>query len=310
MIINVGQRTDIPAFYSRWFYNRVKEGYVYVRNPFYPKLVTKYVLDPKTVDILCFCTKNPAPMLDRLEEIKAFRQFWYVSITPYGKDIEANVPDKHAVIESFKALSRLNGNKATAWRYDPILINERYTISYHLRAFEAICKELEGYTRLCVFSFIQLYEKTKKNFPSAREVSKQEKETLIKAMAEIASKYGLSLLSCHEEDPVLEEYGVDTKGCFRKEILEEALGIKLDIPPSKSFAREGCKCLLSHDIGEYNSCLHECIYCYATYDAQVAKANAKRHDETSPILLGKLEKDDILKECKEGSWLSKQLSLF
>lgn len=102
MIINVGQRTDIPAFYSDWFYRRIKEGFVQVRNPFYPKLVTEYRLDPEVVDILSFCTKNPAPMLSRLDELKQFRQWWYVSITPYGKDLEAGVPDKRQVIESFK----------------------------------------------------------------------------------------------------------------------------------------------------------------------------------------------------------------
>ena len=94
MIINTGQRTDIPAFYSEWFMNRIREGYVMVRNPFYPEQVTRYSLDPAVVDVLAFCTKDPSPMIPYLDEISPFRQFWFVTITPYGRDIEENVPPK------------------------------------------------------------------------------------------------------------------------------------------------------------------------------------------------------------------------
>lgn len=310
MIINIGQRTDIPAFYSTWFYNRIQEGFVYVRNPFYPKMVTKYTLNPEVVDLLCFCTKNPKPMLSRIQEIRDYRQFWYVSITPYGKDLEANVPDKHELLESFRELSRINGKRKTCWRYDPILIHEKYTISYHQRAFEKICQALEGYTDTCVFSFIQLYAKTKKNFPGVRELTIEEKKTLAKSLSQIASKYHIRLFSCHAEDSFLEEYDIDTKGCFRKDILEEAVDIKLDLPKNYPYAREGCKCLLSHDIGAYNTCLHRCLYCYATYDHDKVMDNYRKHDPSSPILIGHLETDDIIKECKEESWLSNQISLF
>ena len=104
MIINTGQRTDIPAFYSKWFINRIKEGYVLVRNPYYPSLVTKFILDPKVVDVIGFCTKNPRPMFQYFDQISQFKQFWYISITCFGKDIEPNVPHVNEVIEDFKFL--------------------------------------------------------------------------------------------------------------------------------------------------------------------------------------------------------------
>lgn len=109
MILNTGCRTDIPAYYSEWFYNRIQEGYVLARNPYYPNKVMKYRLDSGVVDCLCFCTKNPEPMLSRMEEIKQFKQFWQVTITPYGKGIEPYVPDKEMVMETFKKLAGIVG---------------------------------------------------------------------------------------------------------------------------------------------------------------------------------------------------------
>ena len=98
MILNTGCRTDIPAYYSEWFYNRIKEGFVLARNPYYPNQVMKYSLESEIIDCICFCTKNPEPMISRIEEIKQFKQFWQVSITPYGREIEPNVPDKELVM--------------------------------------------------------------------------------------------------------------------------------------------------------------------------------------------------------------------
>ena len=132
MIINTGCRTDIPAFYSKWFINRIREGYVLVRNPYYQNQVTKYILKHEVVDSIEFCTKNPEPMLKYLDQIKNFKQFWYVTITPYGKDIEANVPTKDKVINSFKKLSSKVGKEFVGWRYDPIFINEEFNVNKHI----------------------------------------------------------------------------------------------------------------------------------------------------------------------------------
>lgn len=98
MIINLGQRTYIPAFYSKWLINRIKEGFVLVRNPYYPNLITKFRLDSKVVDVIGFCTKNPRPMLKYLDYLKPFGQFWYITITGFGRDIEPNVPPINSVL--------------------------------------------------------------------------------------------------------------------------------------------------------------------------------------------------------------------
>ena len=195
MIINTGNRTDIPAYFSDWFFNRIKEGYVYARNPYYPSQVTKYILSPKVVDCLCFCTKNPEPMISRLHELDDYGQFWFVTITPYGKDIEPNVPNKDKVMDSFIKLSSIIGKEKIVWRYDPIFISEKYTLEYHLKAFEKMAGKLSGYTNECVISFIDLYEKTKRNFIGIKEVTEKERHIIGKEFVDIGRKYNIKTCS-------------------------------------------------------------------------------------------------------------------
>ena len=165
MVINTGQRTDIPAFYADWFVNRLKAGFVLVRNPYNPRSVTRYRLSPEVVDLIGFCTKNPAPMLPHMDLLRPYGQFWYVTITPYGKEIEPGVPDKREVLESFRRLSDTVGPDRVGWRYDPVFISGDYPAERHIRAFEYMAQTLSGYTHTAVISFVDLYEKTKRNFP-------------------------------------------------------------------------------------------------------------------------------------------------
>ncbi len=308
MILNTGSRTDIPAFYSTWFYNRVKEGYVCTRNPYNPKQVRRYQINPDVVDILSFCTKNPAPMLERIHELDAFRQFWFVTLTPYGKDIEPNVPDKHLIITEIQQLSQIAGKQAVGWRYDPIFINQKYSIDYHLRAFQTICDQLQGYISFCVISFIDLYAKTKKNFPDVQEVSPAQQAFLAKRMSAIASAHGIPIRACCES-PSLQKYGIITDGCMTKQVLEAATGCQL-IVPKKSAARAQCTCLLGDDIGMYNTCGHGCLYCYANYDNHTVRSNMKKHDPDSPFLIGNYQKDDIIIDVAQSTWVNRQISLF
>lgn len=309
MIINTGSRTDIPAFYSEWIFNRLKAGFVYVRNPYFPKLVHSYRLDPEVVDLLSFCSKNPGPMLPRLDELSAYECFFFISITPYGKRIEPNVPDKNAVIASTIALADHLGPKRVAWRYDPVFIDATYTEEYHLRAFRKIASSLSGHIAFCVISFIDLYEKTKRNFPGVNEVRPEAQLRLGEKLAEIASEYGIKIYSCLE-NPELSRIGIDTSGCFSKEVAEKALGYELIVPPAKKGARQGCSCLLGNDIGAYNSCPHGCLYCYANYDKSLVMENHAKHDPNSPLLIGHLEEGDKVVEAKQISYKSRQVSLF
>lgn len=308
MIINTGCRTDIPAYFSEWFFNRIKEGYVYVRNPYYQNQVMKYKLTPDVVDCLAFCTKNPEPMLSRIHELDGFGQFWFVTITPYGKEIEPKVPPKEKVMEAFKKLSRVIGVEKLGWRYDPIFIKSKYTMENHIENFEKMAAELSGYTHDCVISFIDLYEKTKRNFPGVREVTKEERLIMGKEFVRIGNKYDIQIKTCVEGQE-LSRYGVDCNGCMTKPVIERAIGNPLKVPQKKS-ARGGCNCLLGNDIGVYNTCGHGCVYCYANYDMKIVWDNMKKHNPDSPFLIGGNMKGDVIKDAKQESYIDGQITLF
>ena len=307
MIINTGQRTDIPAFYAEWFANRLKEGFVCVRNPYNPSQVSRYRLDPSVVDVISFCTKNPSPMFPYMELLRAYRQYWFLSITPYGKDIEPNVPDKHLLIEHFKHLSMQLGVNSIGWRYDPIFLSERYSKEYHLKAFEQIATALEGYTKTAVISFVDLYPKVKRNFPELKVLVKEDRLLLGKAMIEIARSHGMTLKPC-AEGKELAEYGADCGGCMLISDYEKAIGKRLHVPKKKG-ARAACACYLSCDIGAYNSCKHLCKYCYANAEPSIVMKQSRLHNPKSPFLIGNYEKNDSIHDVPQQSWVDGQMSL-
>ena len=310
MIINTGCRTDIPAFYSKWLMNRIREGFVYVRNPYYKSQVTKYSLSPNVVDCLAFCTKNPEPMLKYLDELDVYKQYWFVTITPYGKDIEPVVPDKEKVIESFKKLSEHIGVNSIGWRYDPIFIGMGYSPEKHIEEFEKMAKQLKGYTKDVTISFLDLYEKVKRNAPDIRPPTRDEAIKIGKAFARIGKENEMTIHSCCEKT-YLAEYGIDCKGCMSQEIVEKGIGTKLN-PPKRKNIREDCNCLMGNDIGAYNTCGHLCKYCYANANAGLVRENMKKHIPTSPFLIGGNEEGDKITEAKQKSWKtnkSEQISL-
>ena len=307
MIINTGMRTDIPAFYSRWFLNRIREGYVMVRNPYYPDTVTRYSLDPDVVDLIEFCTKDPRPMLPHMDELSSFNQFWFVTINAYGTDVERNVPDTDTVIEAFRDLSKMVGKDRMSWRYDPVLVSPEYDIDFHIDSFEHIASKLSGYTDHCVFSFLDLYEKVMRNFPEALPPSMDERRLLAKSFGENGKRHDIIVHSCCEGKD-LDIYGIDTGGCITKEMLEHSLGRKLDIPKKKG-PREACECVLGNDIGAYNTCGHLCRYCYANSDEQKVRENMSSHDPDSPLLLGIITDKDTVVEAKQRSYISGQRTL-
>ena len=306
MIINTGQRTDIPAFYAEWFANRLKSGFVCVRNPYNPNQVSRYRLDPSVVDVIGFCTKNPAPMFPYMELLKDYGQYWFVTLTPYGRDIEPNVPDKHQLIEDFKKLSEIVGINSIGWRYDPIFLSDKYTFEYHLHAFEQIAKELDGYTETVVISFIDLYPKVIKNFPEAREVSHDVRLAMGKEIINIAKAHGMTVKPCAEGNE-LAEYGADCSGCMKISDYEKAIGRHL-LAPKKKGARAECACYLSCDIGAYNTCRHLCRYCYANAEPSKVLERSRLHDPKSPFLIGDYKEDDKIHDVPQKSWIDNQES--
>ena len=309
MIIQTGMRTDIPAFYSKWFLNRIREGYVLVRNPYNPSQVTKYSLSPEVVDLIAFCTKNPAPMLSHMDVLKSYGQYWFVTITPYGKDIEPNVPDKEKVMEDFKRLSDIVGADSMGWRYDPIFIDGKHSVEWHISEFEKMAETLSGYTQSCVISFIDIYKKVERNFPYAREVSKQNRITLGKELIRIADRYGMTVRPCAEGND-LEPFGADCSGCMTVNTFESALHSNLDVPKRKNNQRNGqCACLLGVDIGAYDTCGHLCKYCYANTNATLVKENMRKHDPASPFLVGGNMTGDVIHKAQQKSWIDRQMRL-
>lgn len=308
MILNSGMRTDIPAFYPEWFFNRLRAGFVLVRNPYNPRAVTKYRISPDVVDLLVFCTKNPAPMLSGLDRLSEYGQYWFVTITPYGKEIEPNVPGKEEVINSFRKLSDQVGLPSVCWRYDPVFISKKYTLDFHLEAFERMAEKLSGYTEHCVISFLDIYKKVQRNFPEARPVLRKERLILGKEFVRIGKKHGIVIKGC-AEGTELSEFGVDCSGCMTVSVFERALGQRLLIPKQYSGAREECGCILGNDIGAYDSCPHLCRYCYANTDRFLVRENRKRHDSNSPFLIGGSEEGDVIHEAKQISFIDRQMRL-
>ncbi|MBQ9031500.1 MAG: DUF1848 domain-containing protein [Parasporobacterium sp.] len=305
MIIQTGMRTDIPAFYSRWFANRLLEGYVLVRNPYNPTSVTRYELNPGVVDMISFCTKNPAPMFPYMHLLKPYGQYWFVTITPYGFDMEPTVPPKEQIMDSFCRLSEMAGLPSIGWRYDPIIINDVWTVEKHIETFADMCQTLSGYTDTCVISFLDLYQKVRTNYPEAKAVAWEDQVRLTKEFVTIAMHYGMVLKPCGE-NPSLAETGADCSGCMTVQTFEKAIGRNLSVPANPNNRKE-CACYLTGDIGQYDTCGHLCRYCYANTRPNVVRENMKHHDPASPLLVGHLYKDDVIHQAKQVSWIDPQM---
>ena len=308
MIINTGMRTDIPAFYAEWFLNRLRAGFVLVRNPYRPDWITRYELNPDVVDCIAFCTKNPAPMLPLPDELRDYHQYWFVTITPYGRETEPNVPPKETVMQHLIALSESLGADCVGWRYDPIFTDAVYTPQRHIRDFEQMCRTLSGYTKVCVISFIDLYEKVRRNFPQVQSVPQEERILIGKAFAEIAGAYGITVKAC-AEGSALAPYGVDCSGCMTKQTFEAAVGSRLNVPKRKS-QRTECACVFGSDIGAYDTCGHFCRYCYANASHAAVRRNMQQYNPASPLLCSELREGEIIHPAGQERWADDQLTLF
>lgn len=303
MILSVSRRTDIPAFYSEWFFNRLKEGFVFVRNPLNIHQVSRIVLSPDVIDCIVFWSKNPKPMLNRLDELKDYMYYFQFTINPYDKGLELCVPRKEGIINTFKELSEKIGPKRVIWRYDPILLTDSMGIDYHLRYFEEIAKRLKSYTNTCVISFVDLYKKTQRNLhdTTARVPSMKEMMEMAAKLSLIANRYGITVQTC-AEDIALETIGVKHGKCIDNALIEDLLGVKLVVSKDPNQRKE-CGCVQSIDIGEYNTCAHGCKYCYANFKDGVVAKNRMAHNPNSPLLIGTLGPDDKVSDRKLFSFI-------
>ena len=311
MILSVSRRTDIPNYYSEWFYHRIKERYLYVRNPMNIHQISKVDISPEVVDCIVFWTKNPEPMMERLGELAAYQYYFQFTLTGYGKDVEPNVPHKkEKMIPVFKALSDRIGRKKVVWRYDPILFTNTYTPEYHLRAFEQIAMALKGYTEKCVISFADVYAKNKRNMElvGAYDLDAADLFKFAKRIGEIAQKCDMEIVSCAERID-LSPCGIGHNCCIDKALIENIIGSKLKVQKDKN-QRQECGCMESVEIGTYNTCKNGCKYCYANYSAESVAKNCRNYNPLSPILCGTISEDDKVNERKVKSLKDGQISLF
>ena len=311
MIINTGGRTDTIQYYSEWLLSRFKEGFVYSRNPLFPNKVTQYDLTPDKVDCVVFCSKNYSPILERLHEITdKFNTYFFYTITAYENDIEPRVPSIEKSIETLFRLEQIVGSNRIAWRYDPVLLTDKYTIDYHLKTFENISAQLSGHIDRCIFSYVEMYKKLSVNMPELKPVTEESKITLAKGMGEIAATYDIYLQTCATNGDYL-RYNIYPSGCMTLDILGKANGIKFKKLKHKGM-RNHCNCIETRDIGAYDTCPNGCKYCYANSTPQKALENYKLHDKNSPILFGKILETDIIQKSNQKSFLefNQNLKLF
>ena len=295
MILFVSGRTDIPAFYSNWFINRVKAGFVDVRNPFNQKLVSRIYFSD--VDLIMFCSKNPLPMINKLDILKVPVLF-HVTITSYGKDVEPNIPDKRLIIEGVKKLSLVLGIDNVVVRYDPIFLSDKYNVDYHIKAFDKLCKNLNGYVNKIIVSFMDEYKnvRSNKNILKYRAITKEDHKKIGEAFSKSAMDNGMSVQTCFEDED-LTQYGFVKGECLSHELAYILTGKKFK---SSNVRKERkCECVQMVDIGDYNSCMHMCKYCYANYDEKAVSSNFERHDDNSSLLIGTIQSDDVIKVRKK-----------
>lgn len=293
MVLSVSRRTDIPNYYSEWFYNRIREGFLYVRNPINRHQVSEISLSPDVVDCIVFWTKNPKPMMGKLDRLKDYKYYFQFTLTGYGADVEPGVPHKRdAMLPVFQELSEKIGREKVIWRYDPILFTNRYTPEYHIKAFGQIARALRGYTDKCVISFVDVYPKNRKPMGMLKlgTLDDGQKLAFVSQLSRIASENGMAV-GCCAEDMDFAQCGVQRNSCVDKSLIEAIAGCHISAGKDKN-QRGSCGCMKSIDVGTYNTCRNGCVYCYANYRQGVVAENSKRYDPNSPLLCDEVMEGD------------------
>lgn len=305
MILNTGARTDTVQYFSHWLLKRFEEGFVYTRNPLFPNKVTRYELSPDKIDVVMFCSKNYAPILPRIREITSkYRTYFHYTITAYGKDIEPGVPPIEDSVKTLAELSKIVGRQKIAWRYDPVLLTQKYTVERHAQTFRWLCGQLAPYIDRCIFSFVEIYKKLQVNMPELIPFSESDMNILAEILGKTAKEFGIRIQTCGTNGD-FSRFGIQKSGCATLEILGNANDCEFRNLKHKGL-RTGCHCIESRDIGAYDTCLNGCKYCYANKNPQKAFENYKFHNPESPILLGEIKPADTIIRGNQQSFLKKE----
>jgi hypothetical protein len=291
MILSASRRTDLPGYYSEWFLNRLRDGYALYRNPMNHAQICRVELSPENIDCIVFWTKDPYQMMDKLEQLEqlGYHYYFQFTLTPYGNEIEPKLRDKQDILATFQQLSRRLGKNRVLWRYDPIILNDDFTMEYHRQQFAYLCKELSGYTDICTISFVDQYAKLNRSVKEqvVKEITTQQMHLLATDLVRIAKQYHIELRACCETID-LSSAGVIPASCIDKLLIEQVCGHPITAKKDKS-QRSGCGCIRSVDLGAYNTCMHGCIYCYANHSETSILRNCAKHDPNSPMLIGNID---------------------
>ena len=284
MILSVSRRTDIPAFYSDWFFDRLADGCALVPNPINPNKIAKIEIKPfkiKSVEYnlvgdkkvetegniegIVFWSKNPKPMLSKLEKLKDYKYYFLFTLNAYPQTIECGLPPLIERIETFKELTKYC---PVIWRYDPILLADGIDVNWHIKQFTYLCEQLKGYTKHCKISFvIESYKGCSKTVFAPNLTQKHE---ILAKFSQIAIKNGIKIEACAESGD-FSRYNILPSKCIDGEIFEQLLtdkfkddGIVVKRKNNKlDGQRKYCGCMPAIDIGRYDTCRHNCNYCYA-----------------------------------------------
>ncbi len=282
MIICASRRTDIPAFYTPWFMNRLREGYCLVPNPYNPLQVSYVSLRPEDVEVIVFWTRNPSPLLRHLKDLdsEGYRYYFLFTIMDNPLMLDPHSPAFEKSTRIFRILADRIGRERVIWRYDPLVFTRETNPEFHKNKYEKIAGRLHGYTKRSIFSKVTLYKKTSLRLRAEGietiPCERREYDSLMAFMAGSARDHGMDLFSCAQEDD-LASHGIRHGKCIDDQHIEETFGLK--VPSRKDPSqRKGCGCVVSKDIGMYDSCLFGCVYCYATTSLDKARENQRRHD--------------------------------
>ena len=268
----------MPAFYSEWFFNRIKERFAETKNPMNPKQIRVVSLKPEDVDCFVFWSKNPLPMVEKLDLLEKYGFYFQFTLNGYGEDIEAGLPPLEKRIETMQRLSEKVGKERIVWRYDPILITEKYTEEFHRDMFGSLANRLDGCFDGCVISFVDRYGKNARRFDEMgiRELNYGEMTIIADSFAAVGREYGFDINTCAEKAE-LGLYGIGHSSCIDIERIQKLTGREVKAAVDKN-QREGCGCAASVDIGAYDTCLHGCVYCYANRSVKSAENGYVKHD--------------------------------
>jgi hypothetical protein len=290
MIVSASYRTDIPAFYGGWFLNRLKAGFVRTINP-YGGPISTVPLTAESVDGFVFWTRNLGPFFPALEIVGAADYPFVVhyTITGYPKALDAATIGPRRAIDQLRRVASGFAPGTAVWRYDPIVFTSLTPPAWHRKNFRDLARSLRGTVDEVVISFAHIYRKTARNLAAAArdfdfdwwDPSADDKRVLLANLAETAADHGLAMTLCAQ--PELLVQGVGDARCIDAERLSRGAGRPIDA--LRRAHRKTCGCWASRDIGDYDSCVQGCAYCYAANSRTAAKRRLGRHDPASEFLI-------------------------